>query len=70
MFTVLNLPNMIYPVIDDGGMDTTQYNLEVTINVIRYITLAVFSFVLGVKVLFPIKEVKKVKVKKEKTIYQ
>ncbi|MFL2116236.1 hypothetical protein ACEN4P_01240 [Marinilactibacillus psychrotolerans] len=54
----MNLPNMIYPIIDDGGMDTTQYNLEVTINGIRYITLAVFSFVLGVKVLFPIKEVK------------
>ncbi|API90370.1 hypothetical protein BKP56_13150 [Marinilactibacillus sp. 15R] len=37
VFTVLNLPNMIYPIIDDGVMDTTQYNLEVTINVIWYV---------------------------------
>lgn len=49
---VVNLTGMVYPAIGEDGIDTNQYFLAVILNVVRYIVLSIFSFILGVKFLF------------------
>lgn len=46
---VVRLPNMVYPTPDKDGMDIKLYILEAVLNMVRYIVLSVFIFVLGVK---------------------
>lgn len=49
---VVRLPNMAYPIPDEDGMDIDLYILEVVLNIVRYILLSIFSFVLGIKIVF------------------
>lgn len=49
---VVRLPNMVYPTPDDDGVDIDLYVLEVVLNIVRYIVLSIFSFVLGIKIVF------------------
>lgn len=49
---LVNLPNMIYPKVYEGGIDTTQYLIEVILNIVRYMALSIISFILGIKILF------------------
>ena len=44
----LNIPRFVYPVLDEMGMDTTQYALETNVNLVRYMGLAAFLLVLGI----------------------
>lgn len=41
---------MAYPIPDEDGMDIDLYILEVVLNIVRYIVLSIFSFVLGIKI--------------------
>lgn len=49
---LVRLPNMAYPIPDEDGMDINLYILEVVLNIVRYILLSIFSFVLGIKIVF------------------
>ncbi|WP_414839275.1 hypothetical protein [Carnobacterium sp. TMP28] len=49
---LLILPDIIYPKIYDDGIDTTNYLIKVGLNATRYILIAIFSFILGIKTLF------------------
>lgn len=49
---VANLNGMVYPTIEEGGIDTNHYFLEGILNAIRYFVLSIFSFILGMKFLF------------------
>lgn len=49
---VVRLPNMVYPIPDEDGMDIDLYILEAVLNIVRYILLSIFSFVLGIKIVF------------------
>ena len=49
---LVRLPNMIYPIPDEDGVDIDLYVLEVVLNIVRYIVLSIFSFVLGIKIVF------------------
>ena len=46
------LPNMVYPMPDEDGMDINLYILETVLNIVRYVVLSIFSFVLGIKLAF------------------
>lgn len=46
------LPSIIYPKIYDDGIETTQYLLEMVLNSLRYIIICIFSFILGIKMIF------------------
>ncbi|MCA9766425.1 MAG: hypothetical protein KC455_08400 [Carnobacterium sp.] len=46
------LPDTIYPKIYDDGIDTSNYLLKAVLNATRYILIAIFSFILGIKTLF------------------
>lgn len=48
---LVRLPNMVYPIADDG-MDSYLYILEAVLNIVRYVVLSIFSFVLGIKLAF------------------
>lgn len=48
---LVRLPNMIYPIADDG-MDSYLYILEAVLNIARCVVLSIFSFVLGIKLAF------------------
>jgi len=47
---IVRLPNIAYPIPDEDGMDIDLYILEVVLNIVRYIVLSIFSFVLGIKI--------------------
>lgn len=49
---LVRLPNMVYPIPDDDGMDTNLYILGTVLNIARYVVLSIFSFVLGTKLAF------------------
>ena len=49
---IVLLPRMIYPVPDDDGIDIYLYILEAVLNIVRYVVLSIFSFVLGLKFAF------------------
>ena len=49
---LVRLPNMVYPIPDDDGMDIYLYILEAILNIARYVVLSIFSFVLGIKLAF------------------
>ena len=49
---VVRLPNMAYPIPDEDVMDIDLYILDVILNIVRYIVLSIFSFVLGIKIVF------------------
>ena len=49
---LVRLPNMDYPMPDEHGMDINLYNLEAVLNIVRYVVLSIFSFVLGIKLAF------------------
>lgn len=49
---LVGLPSMVYPTPDEYGMDSYIYILESVLNIIRYIVLSIFSFVLGIKIVF------------------
>lgn len=48
---LVRLPNMVYPIADDGT-DSYLYILEAVLNIVRYVVLSIFSFVLGIKLAF------------------
>lgn len=48
---MISLPELVYPTIDEGGVDTHQYLLEVILHIVRYVVLSIFSFILGIKLL-------------------
>ena len=48
---LIGLPELIYPAISVDGVDTHQYLLEVIMQLVRYVVLSIFSFILGVKLL-------------------
>lgn len=49
---LVRLPNMIYPIPDEDGVDIDLYILDVILNIVRYIVLSIFSFVIGIKIVF------------------
>ncbi|MBC9826310.1 hypothetical protein [Carnobacterium inhibens] len=49
---LVRLPNMVYPMPDEDGMDINLYILEAVLNIVRYVVLSIFSFVLGIKFAF------------------
>ncbi|MEK4947944.1 MULTISPECIES: hypothetical protein [Carnobacterium] len=49
---LVRLPNMVYPMPDEDGMDINLYILEAVLNIVRYVVLSIFSFVLGIKLAF------------------
>ena len=49
---LVRLPNMVYPMPDEDGMDINLYILEGILNIVRYVVLSIFSFVLGIKLAF------------------
>ncbi|WP_035050638.1 hypothetical protein [Carnobacterium jeotgali] len=49
---LVRLPNMVYPIPDDDGMDIYLYILEAILNIARYVVLSIFSFVLGTNLAF------------------
>ncbi len=49
---LIRLPNMAYPITDADGMDIDLYILEVVLDIVRYIILSIFCFVLGIKIIF------------------
>lgn len=49
---LVSLPYIVYPEIGENGIDNAQYFLEVTMHIVRYTILSIFSFVLGIKLLF------------------
>lgn len=49
---IVLLPSMIYPIPDDDGIDIYLYILEAVLNIVRYVVLSIFSFVLGLKFVF------------------
>ncbi|AGY81832.1 hypothetical protein [Carnobacterium inhibens] len=49
---LVRLPNMVYPMPDEDGMDINLYILEAVLNISRYVVLSIFSFVLGIKLAF------------------
>ena len=49
---LVRLPNMVYPISDDDGMDIYLYILEAILNIARYVVLSIFSFVLGTNLAF------------------
>lgn len=49
---LVRLPNMDYPMPDEDGMDINLYILEAVLNIVRYVVLSIFSFVLGIKLAF------------------
>ncbi|MER2001392.1 MAG: hypothetical protein ABS896_09205 [Carnobacterium inhibens] len=49
---LVRLPNMFYPMPDEDGMDINLYILEAVLNIVRYVVLSIFSFVLGIKLAF------------------
>lgn len=48
---MISLPELVYLTIDEGGVDTHQYFLEVILHIVRYVVLSIFSFILGIKLL-------------------
>lgn len=48
---MISLPELVYPTIDEDGVDTSQYFLEVILHIVRYVVLSIFSFILGIKLL-------------------
>ncbi|MER2226419.1 MAG: hypothetical protein ABS916_05125 [Carnobacterium sp.] len=49
---LVSLPNIVYPVPNEDGMDIYLYILETSLNVVRYVVLSIFSFILGIKFVF------------------
>ena len=49
---LVRLPNMIYPIPEEDGVNIDLYILDVILNIVRYIVLSIFSFVLGIKIVF------------------
>lgn len=49
---LVRLSNMVYPMPDEDGMDINLYILEAVLNIVRYVVLSIFSFVLGIKLAF------------------
>lgn len=49
---IVLLPKMVYPIPDYDGMDIYLYILEAVLNIIRYVVLSIFSFILGLKFAF------------------
>ena len=49
---LVRLPNMVYPMPDEDGMDINLYILEAVLNIVRYVVLSIFSFVLGIKLAY------------------
>ncbi|MDN5372841.1 MAG: hypothetical protein PWR19_1887 [Carnobacterium sp.] len=49
---LVRLPNMVYPMPDEDGMDINLYILEGILNIVRYVVLSIFSFVLGIKLAY------------------
>lgn len=49
---LVRLPNMVYPIPNKDGMDTDTYILEAVLNITRYVVLSIFSFLLGLKLVF------------------
>ncbi len=48
---LISLPELVYPTISEDGVDTHQYLLEVILQIVRYVILSIFSFILGIKLL-------------------
>lgn len=49
---LVSLPNIAYPVPNEDGMDIYLYILETSLNGVRYVVLSIFSFILGIKLVF------------------
>lgn len=49
---LVRLPNMVYPIPNKDGMDTDTNILEAVLNITRYVVLSIFSFLLGLKLVF------------------
>lgn len=49
---LVSLPNIVYPVPNEDGMDIYLYILETSLNGVRYVVLSIFSFILGIKLVF------------------
>ncbi|MFW7433826.1 hypothetical protein [Vagococcus carniphilus] len=49
---LLSMNNFIFPIIEDGSIDTGEYYLRIFINALRFIVLAIISSSIGIKLLF------------------
>lgn len=49
---LVSLPNIAYPVPNEDGMYIYLYILETSLNGVRYVVLSIFSFILGIKLVF------------------
>lgn len=49
---LVSLPRIAYPISNEDGMDIYLYILETSLNGVRYVALSIFSFVLGIKLVF------------------
>lgn len=52
VFILVILPRIAYPTPNEDGIDIYLYILETSLNVVRYIAFSVFSFILGIKLVF------------------
>ncbi len=49
---LLTMNSFIFPMIEDGPIDTGEYYLRIVINALRFIILAIISSSIGIKLLF------------------
>lgn len=49
---LLSMNSFIFPMIEDGPIDTGEYYLRIFINALRFIVLAIISSSIGIKLLF------------------